>query len=144
MEKPTTEKYFVFKNIKIILIVILIMFVFETINRLLILLGEFTVSILVFLIFDIIFTGLGGYVISFFFRVPIVEIAPEIITLRAPFSSEHSFKINEIRKVIFYNSSEIQLLLAGNKIQVIKPFLLSTADKNALIGSIHDKLQQYL
>ncbi len=144
MDKTTTERYFVFMNIKIIFIVIIILFVFETVNRLLILLGEFTVFTMVLLIFDLVFTGLGGYVISFFFRVQIVEITPEFITLRAPFSSEHSFKINEIKKIIFYNSSEIQLLLAGNKIQVIKLFLLSTADKNALIGSIHDKLQKHL
>ena len=144
MEKPETEKYFVFMNIKIIFIVILILFVFETVNRLLILLGEFTIFTLVLLIFDLVFTGLGGYVISFFFRVPIIEIDQEIITLRTPFSAEHSFKVNEIKKIIFYNSSEIQLLLTENKIQVIKLFLLSTADKNVLIGSIHDKFQQHL
>lgn len=141
MEKPTTEKYYVFMNIKIIFIVILILFIFETVNRISILIGEFTAFTLVLLIFDLVFIGLGGYVISFFFRVPIIEMGSEIIILRTPFSSEHSFKVDEIKKIIFYNSSEIQLLLTGNKIQVIKLFLLSTTDKNGLIGSIHDKLK---
>ena len=140
MEQPGTEKYFVFINIKIILIVILILFIFETVNRVLILFGEFTVFTLLLLIFDLTFTGLVSYVILFFFRIPIIEIDPETTTLRAPFSSEHSFKVKEIKKTIFYNSSEIQLLLTKNKIQVIKLFLLSTTDKNVLIGSIHDKL----
>ena len=132
------KKYYVMPFVKVFVTIADLIIILEVVHRLIVVLNTLNPGNLIQLAAVLILLTIGIYLFFFLFRFPIVSVSSKEIINNIPFSKKNLIKISEIEKVLFYNSSMIQLLMTNKDISIIKIHLLTARDKNNLIGKIHE------
>ena len=131
------KKYFVMAFVKVFLIIINVIIILEVAHRFLNILDSVNIGNILQLAAVIVLLAIGMYLFIFLFRNPIIQITEDELINNIPFSKQHRLRISDIEKLLFYNTSLIQLLMYDKQIKIIKIHLLSNRDKNFLIDRLH-------